>query len=750
MKLATKFLTLVILFTLSTLTVRAARPADGEFPSVKLNGPARSANAIHALGEHLPAVAKAYGLTADELKLRFMQDKSLSVDQDGRLFFVCDSRPPAGAAVADGATPSASVAPLADTFKLHSRAGSKRIIYLDFNGHVLTGGAWNSYTGVATINCPAWDIDGNSSAFGTNELTRIQEVWQRVAEDYAAFDVDVTTELTDEALITRSNSSDEYYGTRVLISAISSYFGQYGGIAYVGIYNMVGDYYKPALVFPEWLGNNAKNIAEAASHECGHNCGLSHDGTPSQGYYAGHGSGETGWAPIMGVGYYQNLSQWSKGEYPNANNTEDDLAIIQSYGLAYRVDDHGDTTAAATILLAGTQLSASGNIERNTDLDVFRFNSGTGTATISIGVNSVGPDLDVLAELLDANGAVIASNNSADLLAASFSQSLTAGIYYLRIRGTGKGDLTTGYSNYGSLGQYTVTGTVANPNGTVPPIAVANASPKTGDAPLTVSFNSTGSTDPDGSIVSYSWTFGDGGSALGASVQHAYGNVGNYTATLVVTDNTSLTGSSNVTINVTAPNIVPVAVAGATPTTGYAPLAVNFNSTGSFDPDGNISSYAWNFGDGTTGSGATVSHTYSTVGSFTAVLTVTDNRGATATSSVGITTSQSPTIAFRVASIQVTVANVNGGKRGTAKVKITDLNNNAISGATVTGQWSGVVTGTSSGTTDTTGTATHTSSRFKRSGTLTYQVTGVSKTGYTYDASKNVVTQVSVSAAGTP
>ncbi len=77
-----------------------------------------------------------------------------------------------------------------------------------------------------------------------------------------------------------------------------------------------GTYYKPALVFPERLGNSDRYIAEAAAHECGHTLGLLHDGTTTgTEYYAGHGTGATGWAPIMGNGYYKSLTQWSKGEY---------------------------------------------------------------------------------------------------------------------------------------------------------------------------------------------------------------------------------------------------------------------------------------------------------------------------------------------------------------------------------------------------------------------------------------------------
>ena len=90
--------------------------------------------------------------------------------------------------------------------------------------------------------------------------------------------MNVTTEDRGEAYLTRSSSSDQVYGTRALISPIGSYFGG-GGIAYVGVFNYVGDNYKPALIFPENLSNNEKYIAEAVTHEVGHNLGLDHDGT---------------------------------------------------------------------------------------------------------------------------------------------------------------------------------------------------------------------------------------------------------------------------------------------------------------------------------------------------------------------------------------------------------------------------------------------------------------------------------------
>lgn len=123
-------------------------------------------------------------------------------------------------------------------------------------------------------------------------------------------------------------------------------------------------------------------------------------------------------------------------------------------------------------------------------------------------------------------------------------------------------------------------------------------------------------------------------------------------------------------------NQPPVAVAGATPTSGYAPLAVSFSASGSNDPDGTIASYSWAFGDGGTGSGATSAHIYQNVGSFNAVLTVTDNQGATSTASVGISVTTNPNVINAP-------SNLTGkGAKGSATLSWRDNSNNE-SGFTV-------------------------------------------------------------------
>ncbi|MCA2778027.1 MAG: pre-peptidase C-terminal domain-containing protein [Microcystis sp. M136S2] len=167
----------------------------------------------------------------------------------------------------------------------------------------------------------------------------------------------------------------------------------------------------------------------------------------------------------MGAGYYRNLTQWSKGQYLAANNTEDDLAIITTKnGFGYRVDDTGNTLATAKALtVSGTAVSSSGIIERNTDVDFFSFTTAAGPISLTVTPSNRGPNLDILAELYNASGVLVASSNPADFLAASISATVGAGTYYLKVDGVGKGDpLGTGYTDYGSLGQYAITGSISS------------------------------------------------------------------------------------------------------------------------------------------------------------------------------------------------------------------------------------------------------------------------------------------------
>ncbi len=184
----------------------------------------------------------------------------------------------------------------------------------------------------------------------------------------------------------------------------------------------------------------------------------------------------------------------------------------------------------------------------------------------------------------------------------------------------------------------------------LPPQASASANPTSGHAPLNVSFTGSG-TDSDGTIVGYSWNFGDGGISSSQNPSHNYSAAGTYTAVLTVRDNDGATGTRSVQVSVSAANQPPVAQASANPASGHAPLNVSFTGSGT-DSDGTIVGYSWNFGDGGSATSQNPSHLYASAGTFTAVLTVRDNDGATGTRSVQISVSaanQPPTVTANAA-----------------------------------------------------------------------------------------------------
>ena len=176
-----------------------------------------------------------------------------------------------------------------------------------------------------------------------------------------------------------------------------------------------------------------------------------------------------------------------------------------------------------------------------------------------------------------------------------------------------------------------------------PPVAVLAAEPMEGPAPLTVNFDASDSSDEDGEIVSYEWDFDADGvyeydSEGDSTVDHTYEAYGSYQAALQVTDDDGAQSTDSVTIEV---NRQPVAQLSATPTEGAIPLEVSFDAGASYDPDGTIVQYEWDFdGDSTYDDTTTEpvnAHTYGRFGSFDAVVRVTDDDGATDSDSVQVT-----------------------------------------------------------------------------------------------------------------
>jgi PKD repeat protein len=427
---------------------------------------------------------------------------------------------------------------------------------------------------------------------------------------------------------------------------------------------------------------------------------------------------------------------------------EDDLAIIQSNGLAYRTDDHSNTAAGATTLAASSSFTASGFIGRAGDVDALSVSVGAGRLAVQVAPIARGPNLDIALELRDAAGALFASAQPFATLGANIDVIVPAGIYTLSIKGVGAGTPATGYSDYASFGQWKLTGTAVPGDSTTPqpvaPIASFTLSSTHGTAPLAVVFDGSSSTDSDGTIASYAWSFGDGTLATGVTASHAYTTAGTYTTSLTVTDSQGLTATTARQVVVSAPNVAPVARVTATPVSGTAPLTVAFSGSGSADADGSIVSYAWSFGDGVSATGLAVSHTYTKPGTYTARLTVTDNASATASASTQIVVSPAVTDTLRVAAITMIVVPLKADRYVQARVVVLDAGGQPVSGATVKGAWAGIVTGTSTGMTGADGSVLLSSKRTRKSGTITFTVTSVAKTAYTYASDENEVTLASL------
>jgi hypothetical protein len=354
----------------------------------------------------------------------------------------------------------------ASEYSLSSRPTATAVAYLDFDGENVTDAAWNNGN----------VINASSSGLSADQIT---EVWRRVSEDYRPFNIDVTT--------SRSRYDNAPAGSRIrcIITQNNSWYGSAGGVAYIGSWSASGgggmSNTVPCWVFSNLLSLNSRYVAEAVSHEIGHTLGLSHDGLNDasgnylQSYYAGHGYGATSRAPIMGSGYYSSVVQWSNGNYSTnsnvGNNTENDLAIISdsSNHAGYMTDDTGGTRATARALAfsSGSTVATIGLIERTGDVDYYSFTTSGGSVSFTLvpefsNLSSV-PNLDTRATLYDASGNTVADSNPTGSLFPSIATTVGSGTYYIAVTGVGEGSVPgTGYTNYGSLGRYEITGTVVS------------------------------------------------------------------------------------------------------------------------------------------------------------------------------------------------------------------------------------------------------------------------------------------------
>ncbi|MEY4243037.1 MAG: hypothetical protein RLZZ245_622 [Verrucomicrobiota bacterium] len=450
-------------------------PIEPGFPAgIRLPENARGEKAVAALGERLPEVAAFHGRSAQQLREIFRKDDSLWINPRGELFYAC---PPACDHCAHEAPEeiesfAESIGPTdpgpfdtSEAFLLHSRPGANLVIYLDFDGHVdNTPGYWKAGATAPPYNVP----NSDPNTFSTDERNRIIEIWQRVAEDFSMFEINVTTEEPAIEDLKKTSTNDARYGIRVCIGGSGNdwFGGNVGGVAYVGTFNSGNDV--PCWVFPAGSGYGAKNISEATSHEVGHTLGLLHDGIEGgSNYYGGQGN----WVPIMGYSYVKPISQWSKGEYGKPSNTQDDLSVMRNNGAVFRPDDHGNTVATATKLSADTSsATVDGVIGRNNDLDFYRIDAVGGSLAVNAKPSPKGPNLRLEVKLYNSSGVLLQTATSADTSSGTqpvtLNRTVTAGVHYISVDGIGNGDpLTTGYSDYASLGQYNITVTGVLPDG---------------------------------------------------------------------------------------------------------------------------------------------------------------------------------------------------------------------------------------------------------------------------------------------
>jgi len=434
---------------------------------------ARGRAAIDRLGDQLPEAAFAYGMSVAELQNLFLTDSTFGVDRNGLLAYIDESVP--GETAPAGEPSSTVFAPPVDgpEFQLASLPGADKTIYLDFDGHVTSGTSWNNSYGDPIITNP-FDTNGNFDQWSASELTTIRSAWAAVAEDFAPWNINVTTIEPPLADLAKSGAGDTKWGARVVITRDTFANCGCGGFAYLGSFTSSID--TPTFVF----NTSSVGVSEAASHEVGHMLGLSHDGTSSTGYYYGHTSADTpGWAPIMGAGYNQPVTQWSKGEYFAANQAQDDTTIIgnTTNGFGLRSDDHGDTAANGTPFNGNTPTN-TGIIGTKADVDVFTFTTVGGAVTFTTVPAATRPNLDITMTLFNSVGNVVATHNDPKLLTATLSTTLAAGSYSVEISAVGAGSPLisppTGFTDYANLGAYTVSGTIENSG---PPDTEAPATP---------------------------------------------------------------------------------------------------------------------------------------------------------------------------------------------------------------------------------------------------------------------------------
>ncbi len=340
---------------------------------------------------------------------------------------------------------------------LNSLPGAPVSIYLDFDGHVESSN-WN---GGNSFTTPAFTVDNDATDYNTEELRRIEEIWYRMAEDFAPFNANVTT--------VEPASINDFEALRVVIGGDGGWSnsGAYG-LAFVNSFSSGAS--NSVFVFSA-IDPWPKNVAVAGSHECGHAFGLFHQSTDSS--TNDYRSGNNRLGPIMGTPYAGLRDVWDIGPSFGVGGIQDDMAVMTRPGnqtFRFRQDDFASTgTAAVSIPAVNGVVGVDGVLETNSDSDFFVIEADAGPLTISLttldvnrfypGLNlNPGTNLDPILRLYTESGALLVEDDPSTSLNASLSTTVQRGRYFLEV---------TSIDEPGAVGEYSLTGNF-NPLPSIP------------------------------------------------------------------------------------------------------------------------------------------------------------------------------------------------------------------------------------------------------------------------------------------
>ncbi len=394
---------------------------------------------------------------------------------------------------------------------LSSRPGAGYTLYVDFAGFNFTG-TWGN-TGASPGSTNAYFDVASNGSFNASQNAAIKEVWERIAEKYVAFNINVTTidPAVGAGLAGTDAQRQKYYDDtaqimHTVVGGGGSWYGPAGGVSYVGVAQNTqntsgnggfGMGYHTNWVFAAEAPTAYQFVGEATAHEDGHGLSLSHQSDYNGGgyqneYSAGNGTGNGSYAPTMGVSYYSQRGTWRVGASSGlGGGTQNDVStLLSNNNMGGLLDDGiGHSFATATTLsLTGTTVnpgvskgfikpSSNANPtaigEGNYTSDVFAFASTGGvvslTATdgsqyITPGVADPGATLNSNLRIYDANGNLVGvATKDSTTLFETYSGNLVAGNYFAVV--TSNGGLVYGgqYNNasYYDMGSYFLTGSGA-------------------------------------------------------------------------------------------------------------------------------------------------------------------------------------------------------------------------------------------------------------------------------------------------